>query len=59
MEVRRDKWIKIAREHIDYLKSIGADISNDKDTDYFVNCVNECTRIISKVRRSWKYDGIS
>lgn len=53
MEHRREKWLKIAREHIDYLKSIGANITNDADVDYFVNCVNECTKIIAKVRESY------
>lgn len=53
LEVRREKWITVARDRIEYLKEIGADITNDEHVDYFVNCVNECARLIGKIRRSY------
>ena len=53
VEVRREKWVAIARDRIEYLKLIGADITNDDGVMYFVNCVNECTRIIAKMRESY------
>lgn len=53
LEVRRQKWITVAKDRIEYLKEIGADITNDEHVDYFVNCVNECTRLIGKIR--WSY----
>lgn len=53
LEVRRNKFMNIAKDRIEYLKEIGMDITNDEHSSYFVNCVNECTRIISKIRRSY------
>lgn len=52
MQVRRKKWLKLAQEKIGYLKGVGSDITDNADLAYYVNCVNECTRIISKIRRS-------
>ena len=53
LQVRRKKWMTLAKERVDYLKEIGCDISNDEHVGYFVNCVNECTRLIAKIR--WSY----
>ena len=53
IQVRRDKWLKLAQEKIGYLKEVGADITNNADLAYCVNCVNECTRIIAKMRESY------
>ena len=53
LEVRRDYWVKVAREHIEYLREYGLDITGNENLDYFVNCVNECTRIIAKIRNSY------
>ena len=53
IQVRRKKWLKLAQEKIQYLKEVGADITNNADLAYYVNCVNECTRIIAKMRGSY------
>lgn len=53
IQVRRDKWLKLAREKIEYLKEVGADITGNAHLAYYVNCVNECTRIIAKMRESY------
>ena len=53
VQVRRDKWLKLAQEKIGYLREVGVDISGDVDLSYYVNCVNECTRIIAKMRESY------
>ena len=53
IQVRREKWLKLAQEKIEYLKEVGADISNNADLAYYVNCVNECTRIIAKMRQAY------
>lgn len=53
MEVRREKWLKLAQEKVRYLKEVGADITDNADLSYCVNCVNECTRIIAKMREAY------
>ena len=53
IQASRKKWLKLAQEKIGYLKGVGADITDNADLSYYVNCVNECTRIIAKMRDSY------
>lgn len=53
IQASRKKWLKLAQEKIGYLKGVGADITDNADVSYYVTCVNECTRIIAKMRESY------
>lgn len=53
LQVTREKWLKLAKEKIGYLKEVGADITDNADLSYYVTRVNECSKIIAKMRDSY------
>ncbi len=49
---RRRNLMEIAKNEIDYLKSMEVDITEHKDITYWVSEINLCTRLMAKI---WKY----
>lgn len=52
IEARRKNLMEIAKNKIEYLKSIGADITGNRDISYYVEEINLCTRLMAKI---WMY----
>ena len=52
IKARKTELMKLARNRIEYLKSIELDITEKPDISYLVSEINLCTRIMAKI---WKY----
>lgn len=52
VKARKKELMNIARDRIEYLKSLEVDITEKQDISYLVHEINLCTRLIRKI---WSY----
>lgn len=52
IKARKKELMEIARDRIEYLKSLETDITENRDISYLVTEINLCTRLMGKI---WSY----